>query len=379
MRPPARSSTATPATLATFDTHSRPSAGIRFARLAPGTRIAWAASGRGPPLVRVAHWMTHVEQDLQSPLWGPWLARLNHSVQLVRYDERGCGLSGADSAELGLNAAVEELEAVVDAVFEATGHTQVALLGMSGAGAPAIAYAARHPERVSHLVLHGAYACGLLHRSPTAAQLQMFEATVKLMELGWGRADAAVQQFLTTSFIPDSSPSQAAAFTEQQRLSCGGPRAAAIFRARVALDVRALLAQVRCPTLVLHCEGDAMVPIELGRTLAAQIDGARFETLASRNHIPLAGEPAFERFCDAVREFVAPPARLQGVGLTRGFTPREAQLMALVASGQDNLQIAAHLGVTDKTVRNSLSKLYAKLGVEGRPMAVVRTRELGFG
>jgi DNA-binding NarL/FixJ family response regulator len=122
-----------------------------------------------------------------------------------------------------------------------------------------------------------------------------------------------------------------------------------------------------------------MVPIELGRALAAQIDGARFETLASRNHIPLAGEPAFERFCDAVREFVAPPARLPGAGLKRGFTPREAQLMALVASGQDNLQIAAHLGVTDKTVRNSLSRLYTKLGVEGRPMAVVRTRELGFG
>ena len=194
------------ATFSAFDTHSGRSAGIRFARLASGTRIAWAASGRGPPLVRVAHWMTHVEQDLQSPLWGPWRSRLNQSVQLVRYDERGCGLSGADSAELGLQAALEELEVVVEAVFDATGQRQVALLGMSGAAAPAIAYAAKHPERVSRLVLHGAYACGLLHRSPTAEQLQMFEATVKLMELGWGRADAAVQQFMTTSFIPKGGP-----------------------------------------------------------------------------------------------------------------------------------------------------------------------------
>ena len=353
--------------------------GIRFARLPSGTRIAWAASGRGPVLVRVAHWMTHVEQDLQSPLWGPWLVRLNRSVQLVRYDERGCGLSGRDSAELGLAAALEELEAVVDAVFDATGQSQVALLGMSGAGAPALAFAAKHPERVSHLILHGAYACGLLHRSPTVAQLQMFEATVKLMELGWGRPDAAVQQFMTTSFIPDSSAAQATAFTEQQRLSCGGERAAAIFRARVALDVRGVLTQVRCPVLVLHCDGDAMVPIELGRALAAQIDGARFETLPSRNHIPLAGEPAFERFCDAVREFVVPPASGSVAGARGAFTPRETRLMDLVASGHDNLQIAAHLGVTDKTVRNSLSRLYAKLGVEGRPMAVVRTRELGFG
>ncbi len=357
--------------------------GIRFARLSSGTRIAWAASGRGPALVRVAHWMTHVEQDLQSPLWQPWLAQLNQALQLVRYDERGCGLSGADSAELGLEAALEELEAVVDAVFDATGHTQVALLGMSGAGAPAIAYAAKHPQRVSHLVLHGAYACGLLHRSPTPEQLQMFEAIVKLMALGWGRGDAAVQQFMTTSFIPDSNSAQAAAFTEQQRLSCSGERAAAIFRARVGLDVRGLLAQVRCPTLVLHSDGDAMVPIELGRTLAAHIDGARFETLASRNHIPLAGEPAFERFCSAVRDFVTQPQGNQAGtlpgALAGAFTPREKQLMALVAAGQDNLQIAAHLGVTDKTVRNSLSRLYRKLGVEGRPMAVVRTRELGFG
>lgn len=366
-----------------MDNTPRIPAGIRFAKLSSGTRIAWAASGRGPALVRVAHWMTHVEKDLQSPLWQPWLAQLNQAVQLVRYDERGCGLSGADAAELGLDAALEELEAVVDAVVDATGHTQVALLGMSGAGAPAIAYAAKHPQRVSHLVLHGAYACGLLHRSPTPEQLQMFEATVKLMALGWGRGDAAVQQFMTTSFIPDSTAAQAAAFTEQQRLSCGGARAAAIFRARVGLDVRPLLAQVRCPTLVLHAEGDAMVPIEQGRALAAQIDGARFETLASRNHIPLAGEPAFARFCSAIRDFVTQPHGKQAGtlpgALAGAFTPRENQLMALVAAGQDNLQIAAHLGVTDKTVRNSLSRLYTKLGGEGRPMAVVRTRELGFG
>ena len=353
--------------------------GIRFAHLASGTRIAWAASGRGPPLVRVAHWMTHVEHDPQSPLWRPWLERLNPRVQLLRYDERGCGLSGPDTAELGLEAAVEELAAVIDA----SGHEKVALLGMSGAGAPAVAYAARFPGRVTHLVLHGAYACGLLHRSPTPAQLAMFEATAQLMALGWGRHDAAVQQFMTTSFIPDSSSAQARDFTNQQRLSCDGARAAAIFRARVQLDVRAQLAQVRCPTLVTHCDGDAMVPIELGRALAAGIDGARFETLTSRNHIPLAGEPAFERFCDAVRDFVTQPATSGAAHFTdapRGlFTLRESQLMALVASGQDNLQIAANLGVTDKTVRNSLSRLYTKLGVEGRPMAVVRTRELGFG
>jgi pimeloyl-ACP methyl ester carboxylesterase/DNA-binding CsgD family transcriptional regulator len=344
---------------------------LRFAHLPSGTRIAWASGGRGSPLVRVAHWMTHVEYDLQSVLWRPWLDQLGKSVTLLRYDERGCGLSGADSAELGLEAALEELVAVVDA----SGHDKVALLGMSGAAGPAIAYAARFPQRVTHLVLHGAFDCGLLHRSPTPEQLQIFEATAKLMELGWGRPDAAVQQFMTTTMLPDCTPEQAAAFTEQQRISCSGPRAAAIYRARVNLDVRPLLADVRCPTLVLHCAGDAMVAIERGRELAASIPGACFETLASRNHIPVAGEAAFARFCEAIREFVTGPG---GAPHAR-FTPRETQLLNLVAKGMDNLQIAAHLDIRDKTVRNALSHLYVKLGVEGRPMAVVRAREMGFG
>ena len=345
--------------------------GIQFTRLPSGARIAWAASGRGPPVVRVAHWMTHVERDPESAMWQPWLQRLQACVQLLRYDERGCGLSGADATPPSLEASLEELDAVVNA----SGHEQVTLLGMSGAGPVAIAFAQRFPHRVSRLVLHGTYTCGLMHRSPTPAQVQMFEATVKLMELGWGRADAAVQQFMTASFMPDCTPEQAAAFTLQQRLSCDGALAAALYRSRTQLDVRDLLAGVYCPTLVTHCAGDTMVPIELGRALAAQIDGARFETLASRNHIPLAGEPAFERFCAALADFVAGPV---APGLDR-FTPRELALLKLVAQGQDNLQIAAHLGVTDKTVRNSLSRLYSKLGVEGRPKAIVKSRDMGLG
>ena len=170
----------------------------------------------------------------------------------------------------------------------------------------------------------------------------------------------------------EASPAEAAALNEQQRLSCDGRRAAAILRARVALDVRALLPQLRVPTLVLHSVGDAVVPVELGREMAAAIPGACFETLPSRNHYPLAGEPSFERFCELVTAFVAAaPARPQ-------LTPREQALAALVAQGLDNLQIAAHLGLAEKTVRNALSLLYRKLSVEGRPQAVARTRDLGY-
>ena len=319
--------------------------------------------------MRVAHWMTHVEHDLRSPIWRPWLDRLGREVEVVRYDERGCGLSDGDDVPLGLDAATEDLAAVV----AATGRLQVALLGQSGAAAPAIAYAVRHPERVSHLVLLGGYLAGLVHRSPSPEALAFHEASLRLVELGWGRNDPAVQQFFTTRFIPDASLDEARALNEQQRLSCGAARAVQIMRARGALDVRRLAPLVRCPTLVLHAEGDQIVPVALGRDLAAAIPGARFVTLPTRNHIPLASDSGFELFCRTVTTFLRPD------GIAVALTPRERELAELVAQGLDNPQIAARLGVADKTVRNALSTLYAKLQVEGRPQAVVRTRELGLG
>lgn len=343
---------------------------MRFARLASGARLAWARSGRGPPLLRAGHWMTHVEYDCESAIFRPWIERLGREVSLIRYDERGCGLSGADDVALGLEAAVEELEVVV----AASGEDKVALLGMSGGAAPSIAFAARHPEQVSRLVLLGSYSHGLFHRNPTPQQRAYIEAQAQLMELGWGVANSPVQQFITASMLPDGTPEQRAALNEQQRRASSGPRAAAFLRSRLALDVRAEIAQVRCPTLVLHAEGDCAVAVECGREVAAAIPGARFETLPTRNHVPLAGEVAFERFCEAVAGFVGPTLAEGGPA----FTPRERTLMALVARGCDNLQIAAELGLAEKTVRNALSALYTRLEVEGRSHAVVRARELGF-
>lgn len=345
---------------------------IRFAHLRSGARLAWARCGQGPTLLRAAHWMTHVERDPGSPIWRPWLERLGRRLQLISYDERGCGLSSGDDQPVGLESAYEELVTIVDAA----GLQRTAVLGVSGSAAPAIAFAARHPERVSRLVLLGSYASGLLHNAPTADTLALHESLVRLVELGWGQRQSPVQQYFTATLIPDASPEQARAMTDQQRLSCDGARAAAILRARVGLDVRGLLPLVQCPTLVLHAEGDCAVNVELGREVAAGIPGASFETLATRNHIPLAGEPAFERFCDAIETFLLPLP--SSVALPH-LSARERDLMHLVARGMDNLQIAAHLGLADKTVRNGLSTLYRQLGVEGRPQAVARARDLGFG
>lgn len=350
------------------ETPKRLTAELRFARVGSGARIAWAVNGHGPVLLRAAHWLTHVGQDPQSPIWRPWLEALGRRLTVVRYDERGFGSSSADGAVTSLESNVEELEAVV----EACGADRVALLGISGAAPSAIAYAVRHPQRVSHLVVLGGFLAGTVARGASADTLAYFEARVQLMRLGWGRSNPAVQQFFTTTMLPEATPEQAAALNEQQRLSCDGERAAAMLRARAALDVRALAPRVACPTLVLHGEGDAMVALEEGRKLAAAIPGARFQTLPTRNHVPMAGEPAFERFCDAVWDFVAP------VGARPLLTAREAELAALVAQGLDNLQISVRLGIAEKTVRNALSLLYAKLGVAGRAQAVARTRDIGL-
>ena len=343
---------------------------LRFAPLRSGAHIAWARSGRAsaPVLLRAAHWMTHVEHDLRSPLWRPLIERLGRHVELLRYDERGCGLSSADDVALGLDASMEELEAVT----QAHGTPTFALLGISGGAMAAVAYAARHPDRVSHLVLLAGCTHGLLHRHPSPESLAFHEAQLRLIELGWGRKDPGVQQMFTSRFMPDADAQQIASFNEHQRLSCDGRRAAAIVRARAGEDVRPLAAALHVPTLVLHCEGDLVMPLSLGQELAAGIPGARFEILRSRNHIPLAQEPAFERLCEVVTEFVTrkPPAPR--------LTPRESELAGLVGQGLDNLQIAARLGVADKTVRNMLSALYAKLGVEGRAMAVVKARDMGL-
>ena len=345
---------------------------VRFTHVPSGARIAWARSGQGPPLLRTGHWMTHVEYDAESALFRPWLQRLGRALTVYRFDERGSGLSGQDGTEPSLESAVQDTEAVMDAA----GLQRCALLGISGGAAPAIAYAARHPERVSALVLLGAYSHGLVHSNPSAETMAYVQAQAQLMELGWGVRNAPVQQFITATMLPDGTPDQVAALNEQQRRSCDGRQAKAFFLSRLSLDVRAELAAVRCPTLVLHADADAAVAVERGRELAAAIPGARFESLRTRNHVPLAGEPAFERFCDAVTEFAGAASVTASGGAP--FTPRERKLLTLVARGRDNLQIAAELGLAEKTVRNALSQLYTRLGVEGRSHAVVKARELGF-
>ncbi|MET0441313.1 MAG: alpha/beta fold hydrolase [Casimicrobiaceae bacterium] len=344
---------------------------IRFGASADGTRIAYATAGTGAPLVKVSNWLSHLEFDWQSPVWSHLLRELSTGHMLVRYDERGCGLSDWD-AELSFDAWVRDLETVVDAC----GLARFPLLGTSQGASIAIAYAVRHPERVSHLILHGGYARGRLFWERSPFSQEEAEVMIRLAELGWGQDNPAFRQFFTTQFIPGGSPEQHQWFNELERISTSPRNAGRFMRVFNAIDVVALLSQVACPTLVSHGIHDARVPFEEGRLIATHIPGARFLPLETQNHLMLEGEPAWQRWVEEFRAFLPAAAHAPRFD---ALTRRERELIELIAQGRDNTQIAAHFGLSAKTVRNHITSIFAKLEVENRGQAIVLAREAGFG
>jgi pimeloyl-ACP methyl ester carboxylesterase/DNA-binding CsgD family transcriptional regulator len=345
---------------------------IRFCTSHDGVRIAYATSGSGAPLVKAANWLSHLEFDFESPVWRHVVEELAREHTLVRYDERGCGLSDRD-VELSFDAWVRDLEAVV----EAAGVDRFPLLGISQGASIAVAYAVRHPERVTHLIVHGGYARGRLKWGPPDQQREQTDVMIRLAELGWGQQNPAFRQFFTTQFIPDGSAEQHQWFNELERISTSPLNAGRFMRVFSEIDVEALLPRVACPTLVLHCVRDARVPFDEGRLIAGRIPGARFVPLESNNHLLLETEPAWRRFVDELRAFLPPAASAQAA--FAALTARERDLVELIAQGRDNAQIAAQLGLSAKTVRNHITSIFAKLEVENRAQAIVLARQGGFG
>ncbi len=343
---------------------------IRFCTSFDGTRLAYAVHGDGPAVVRAPHWLTHLEYEGQSPIWKPWIAAFTRRFRLVRMDERACGLSDRGVPEVSFESSVRDLEAVVDAA----GLERFALFGHSQGGAISIAYAARHPGRVSHLVLLGAYARGAHHRNLGAGQLEELEAQLKLVERGWGRDDPSYRQMFASQFLPGATLQELASMSELQRRSASAADAARVIRSFLGIDVTRAAAALRCPALVLHARGDRRVPFEEGRLLAGLIPAAQFMPLESDNHILLAHEPAFARFFAAVHGFLG-----TADGRFAALSAREREVVDLIAAGRDNAQIAARLALSEKTVRNNITRIFVKLGVETRAQAIVLAREHGFG
>jgi DNA-binding SARP family transcriptional activator/pimeloyl-ACP methyl ester carboxylesterase len=273
---------------------------IRYCRSPDGVQIAYAVSGTGPPILRAAHWMSHLQYDWESPVWRHWIDSLSRENALVRYDERGNGLSDWNVSDLSLDAMVSDLESVADA----SALNGFPLLGVSQSCAVSVAYVVRHPKRVSHLVLYGGYAKGWRKRG-NRHEIDTHKAMTTLIREGWGKDNPAFRQLFTETFIPGASREQMAWFNDLQKETASPANASRLHQAFGDMDVSEILGDVRVPTLVLHARNDAAVPFEEGKALAAGIPGARFVDLNSANHILLSGEPAFGDFLREVRFFIS--------------------------------------------------------------------------
>jgi pimeloyl-ACP methyl ester carboxylesterase/DNA-binding CsgD family transcriptional regulator len=337
---------------------------IRFCTTSDGVRLAYAIHGSGAPVVKAGTWLTNLEYDWESPVWRHWLDALADGYTLLRYDERGGGLSDREIVDLGFERWVDDLGTVVDAA----GIDRFALIGISGGGPLAIAYAARHPDRVARLVLYGTYLRGREHRGPDAREES--ETLVSLVRTGWGRANPVFRRVFTNLFIPDATEEQMAWFDELQRRSMSAETAARVRVARAEVDVTDLAPQVHAPTLVLNARHDATVPFEEGRSLAAMIPGARFVPLEGRDHILLESEPAWQVFVGEYRSFLAAGdwggSAATGSDRFVDLSARELDVLRLVSVGASNDEIAAQLFLSSRTVERHLSNIYGKLGLSGK-------------
>ena len=272
---------------------------IRYCFADDGVGLAYASTGQGPPLVKAANWLNHLELDWTGPVWGRMFRELSDRYSLVRYDERGNGLSDRDVADISFDAFVRDLETVVDTL----GLERFPLLGISQGAAVSVAYAARHPERVSHLVLLGAYAAGWRHRA-TPEEAEKREAVITLVRTGWAEDNPVYRQIFSQTFMPSATMEELAWFNEFQRQTASAANAARFLEVFADIDVRAHLAGVQAPTLVLHARDDRRVPLSEAQYLASHIPKAQLVVLESDSHIPLSREPATQQIVTAISKFV---------------------------------------------------------------------------
>jgi pimeloyl-ACP methyl ester carboxylesterase/DNA-binding CsgD family transcriptional regulator len=336
---------------------------IRFCQSPDGVRLAYATHGSGPPLVVVSCWLSHLQHDWQSPVWRHFLEDLGAISTLVRYDERGFGLSDWNVSNFSLEARLADLETVI----EAAGLERFAMMGMSGNSPVAVAYAAKHPERVTRLIMYGGWAGW--PEAPHPSDEDKEAAFRAMVRAGWARPDPLFRRVFTNVFIPDATEPQMTWFDDLQRMSTSTDNMLAARQARRETSVTGLLSEIGVPTLALHARGDTAIDFEHARALAAQIPGARLTALESRNHILLADEPAWGVFLREVAAFMEPD-RSPGANArdddVATLSSREREVLHLAADGLSNDQVAERLSLSVRTVERHLSNAYLKLGISGK-------------
>lgn len=353
---------------------------IHFCKTSDNVRIAYARSGEGPPLVKAASWLTHLEHEWGNPVWQHWLTGLSARNTLIRYDPRGSGLSDRDVNKVDIEVWLRDLETVVDAA----GLERFPLLGSCQGGSVAIAYAARHPERVSRLILFGSYIRGAFNGPEDSREFAEAHALERLIEVGWGHDVPAYRQVFSSLLMPTASLDQIHALAELERISASAHLAARSWHAFHSFDVSDEIDRVTVPALVMHVRGDAMVPFEEGRKVAARLSGARLVTLEGCNHILLENDPAWCQFLNELHTFLQEDERIASDwhkkrGGLSNLTRREQEVLDLVAQGLDNNEIANELFISQRTVRNHLTSIFCKLDVTRRAQAIVQAREAGLG
>lgn len=345
---------------------------VQFCTAPDGVRIAYATSGSGPPLLKAANWKSHLAADPESPVWRHWLEEFSRSCTFIRYDLRGCGLSDRELDDVSIGAQCLDLETVA----EACGVERFAILALSAGCAPAVRYAARYPDRVTHLIIVGGYLEGTGGDTETPDRVGLRKLLLDMVRHGWGLPTPAFREVFTRLFVPEGSPVQVSWFDDLQRISTSPEVAARLLEASFGVDLEDVAPRVRAPTLVLHARRDALVPLRQGRALAKAIPGARFVELDGCNHILLEDEPAWPRFLAEVWDFLGMD---EGCGPRdslaediASLTPRQQEVLELVAEGMRDREIAQRLSISENTVHRHMSDILERLEVSSRAAAVAQ-------
>jgi pimeloyl-ACP methyl ester carboxylesterase/DNA-binding CsgD family transcriptional regulator len=351
---------------------------ISFVRSKDGTNIAYALSGEGPPLVRAGTWLTHIELDWESPVWSHWFRFMSKRHTLVRYDPRGCGLSQRDIKQLCFEDWVDDLEAVVDTL----GLDQFPLFGLSQGAAISIAYALRHPQRVSQLILYAPLVRGW--QQVTSAVSDNWKSIEKLVLSGWGERNLAFPAVFAHLFIPEGKPEHIHWYADMQLKTASKEVAAMMMNVIGEMNLWSKLKDISVPTLVVQVARDQCIPPERVKEIAALIPGCAFASIDSNNHILLEDEPGWEQFKKIFTKYL-PCVAVAAAKRTRPdshtldeLSKRERQILAHIAQGLSNREISQALFISEKTVRNHITNIFSKLDLASRSQAIVLGKDLGL-